>query len=155
MREIKFRVWDKKEKQWLKYKKIHIGWQIPIDKDPIKIDGYFFVSKDGEVCSDLEYCIQNKNFELMQYTGLKDKNDKEIYEGDIVVGKDGHYRPFKGAVEFKSEWGRMVVIDEDLTLTFGIAKKCEILGNLYENPELLDLCPSEGEETKLGEGNAQ
>lgn len=71
---------------------------------------------------------------LMQYTGLKDKNGKEIYEGDIVRST------FNGIG--KIEWDernatyRSVGKTADMTLSV-VTRESEIIGNIYENPELL------------------
>lgn len=62
---------------------------------------------------------------LMQFTGLLDKNGKEIYEGDILRGLGKvYFHQGKFCVEYGEEWG-------------WISKNAEIIGNIYENPELL------------------
>lgn len=85
---------------------------------------------------------------LMQYTGLKDKNSKEIYEGDILnlqhrtvgCGKNTKYKNFNCLVEYykagfivswPKDYGAYRFRDGD------IFSKSEIIGNIYENPELL------------------
>lgn len=88
--------------------------------------------------------------ELMQYTGLKDKNDKEIYEGDIVSFEDsdgGYEYPDlvvnTGIVEY-GELGfyftnRIAVDMADFYIKDGRCDEVEVIGNIYENPELLEV----------------
>lgn len=123
MREIKFRIWDVENKKMLKVKELDFeatfyGGRIAIR--PKKCNDYF----------DTEDVI------LMQYTGLKDKNGKEIYEGDIIEYCDDTYK-----VEFKEDRGGYFPFAqgdgcgccECEVVTF--SNNCEILGNIYDNPE--------------------
>ena len=84
--------------------------------------------------------------ELMQSTGLFDKNNKEIFEGDIIAnGPDvmcmkrhntlGFYVEKKGKVEFIADCAVLEEFEEDAK---EIADSLEIIGNIYENPELLE-----------------
>lgn len=84
-----------------------------------------------------------------QYTGLKDKNGTEIYERDIIrkemCAPDdmayGFYGDI-GTVEYHINGMRYVIRkDDDGTLVFWDMSSCEIIGNIYENLELLDVEP--------------
>jgi len=78
---------------------------------------------------------------LMQYTGLKDKNGKEIYEGDILKSKDCGFRPkaTKNLVEWDEELSAFMPFAYDLSddgSNWIDRESMEIIGNIYENPEL-------------------
>ena len=85
--------------------------------------------------------IVNNDLHLMQSTGLKDKNGKEIFEGDIL-----DYKGRKALVRWHGSYASFIYrfVDEPhkrntewkpLYLAY---MKCEIIGNIYENPELLE-----------------
>ena len=74
-----------------------------------------------------------------QSTGLKDKNGKEIFEKDILGTKDGL---LNGVVEYRADLGMFVnslIRYNNFERLCNVADNREILGNIYENPELLEL----------------
>jgi hypothetical protein len=104
-REIKFRVWDKQNKLWV------AGWGI----------GQSGVQSD----------VGSKVF--MQYTGLTDKNGKEIYEGDIVQ--------FEALLDGEKKGKARVFFQDGSFIANGLMNNqipLEVIGNIYENPELLN-----------------
>lgn len=128
MREIKFRAWDKLNK-----KIVTSGLSINLDTTDRVIPISF---SQG----DLSYCRDNDvssvpnvhtDIELMQWTGLKDKNGVEIYEGDIVKWSNKTYKVvwYEKIAGFVMEYNGIERPD--------IEFECEIIGNIYENPELL------------------
>ncbi|WP_338967403.1 YopX family protein [Fusobacterium nucleatum] len=126
MREIKFRAWLKEKKEMI---------------DNARPD--FFCKHLHYLCDNSSggqdvLGVSTEDIELMQYTGLKDKNNKEIYEGDIL--SDGNNdKPYKVIFEngsFRAEFeGDFEEYSFDLIDV--VAQGCEIVGNIYENPELL------------------
>lgn len=114
MREIKFRVWDKEYKEMKRVDEI----QFSATPEP-----YVVMSPKWE---NKEWYKPFSEVILMQYTGLKDKNGKEIYEGDILK-----YQQFKIPVEL-NDYKLMVMIRDEY------AKFGEVIGNIYENKELLN-----------------
>ena len=83
--------------------------------------------------------IVNNDIHLMQSTGLLDKNGKEIFEGDILGIKDGL---LNGVVEYRSDlgmWTNSLIRYNNFERLFTVANSREIIGNIYENPELLEV----------------
>ena len=123
MREIKFRAWHKEKKI--------IGEVLGID---ILHKEIFFSNEDVDCYEHVDF----KNIELMQYTGLKDKNGKEIYEGDILFESFGekYYKVVFENGSFRAEFeGDFEEYSFDLIDV--VAQGYEVLGNIYQNPELL------------------
>ncbi len=120
MRKIKFRVWDRKVKFMISWNKL--------------LEAY-----------DLHSLLKSKykRFELMQFTGLKDKNGKEIYEGDILS-----YGNKRDGIIIQIVWndlsdnGFKVIKQKDNNVFHDIRiyrfdEIADIIGNIYENPDLM------------------
>ena len=79
------------------------------------------------------------DIKLMQSTGLVDKNGKEIFEGDVLGTKDGL---LNGVVEYRSDLGMFVnslIRYNNFEGLCNVASDREIIGNVYENPDLLEV----------------
>ena len=129
MRKIKFRVWDK----CLKY--MHICGENGHDDcfydENNNFHYYNLQNGDGSG--------EKGNYILMQYTGLKDKNGKEIYEADIVR-IDCPTMKMTGEIKYSEMSAMFYLYDEieDIEETLWYQEKeYEVLGNIYDNPELL------------------
>ena len=124
MRDIKFRVWDTENKEMLGVQELDFedtfyGGRLSIRTD--KYNDYF----------DIEDMI------LMQYTGLKDKNGKEIYEGDIV--KSYYYIPNQDGTEGERYTIKLIAFNETLCkYNIDMFENIEVIGNVWDNPELLE-----------------
>jgi len=122
MREIKFRAWDKRMKEM--FNNVFLAGCRIYKNKPL-----MWIEHDNGF---------NKLFqgELMQFTGLKDKNGKEIYEGDIVKYMVG---PWEQICEVYFSDGMFKVKTDTLAWECGNDPvTIEVIGNIYENPELLN-----------------
>ena len=133
----KFRAWDKQLKRWTNYE--------------ITDDLQRFYGKD----KDCWYCdIYNHRFILLQATGLTDINDNEIFEGDILLSTASenqedwkkwqvHYADGRFLIDYKQipkdkrkrKNLKLEDLCEDNIWFYGL----EVIGNIYENPELMEV----------------
>jgi uncharacterized phage protein (TIGR01671 family) len=122
MREIKFRAWDTNFNRMWKWVKTRLSLTV----------------NNKLLYSDIGDFINVKNLILMQYVGLKDRNGKEIYEGDIVeyldVACDGGGDDEKHKIVIKN---LETAFWFDMSFKYVGKKECEVIGNIYENPNLL------------------
>lgn len=135
MRPIKFRAWDKKEKKWL------LGYEYP------NLGGFSMFGETmmmGEYAGLLSSYFPDRieDIVLMQFTGLHDKNGKPVYEGDIVKGTFangiGSFQEMIGDIFYNQQRAEFAVqAASHPDNQWSIPQNCEIIGNVYENPELL------------------
>ena len=115
MREIKFRAWDIKSERML----------------PVNSPGGSITTDRITLSYNLE--LLHDGFEVMQCTGLKDRKGKDTFEGDIVRWSD-YYKP--GVIEWDEGSAGFVVKNEQMAIVN--IENTEIIGNKFENPELLE-----------------
>ena len=126
----RYRAWIKEDKEMVDVEEIH-----------------FFNGKFDFIGDAITWMCKSDDCVLMQSTGLKDKNGKEIFEGDVVtdgqtVGDIKHHQTYgfymiddKGIERFFSDGNCIEDFEEDAETISAIL---EIIGNIYENPELLE-----------------
>jgi uncharacterized phage protein (TIGR01671 family) len=136
MRELKFRVWIEDEKIMI----------YPNERN-------YYIRNNGELFKIVK--LSNKKGEnflsietksiLMQYIGFKDKNEKEIYEGDIIKWRGYIAKNIKGKCT-QIRPMRIFVVESEITCLFKLQNlikssndyQVERIGNKYENPELME-----------------
>ena len=131
--DIKFRAWLKEEKKMVNVETIDFT-----DKS------MQYLEKNEIIDAYLLRRMIFDDVELMQYTGQKDKNSKEIYEGDILKynfpydGRLKHVSPVK-FLETEASFGLKDIYGNEIQLYRITANNYfEVIGNIYENPELLE-----------------
>lgn len=113
-RPIKTKAWDYEKKKWVEHYSINP-------------EGFAYTDESEE---------PNFNINLLQFTGLKDKHGKEIYEGDIIefeYHNGGGFSRVKEPVTFYN--GQFSVWQESIN---NYNENCEIIGNIFENPKILN-----------------
>lgn len=139
---IKFRAWDKKKKRWA------------TDYDTV------YITEDGSpnIYNTNSYTafMQGADFEILLFTGYKDRNEKEIYEGDIISSPNGQIKRaliyFSQATFWYKEWDEMYEEwhhsemgwceqygSKEIGILHWSANRIalEVIGNVYEHPELM------------------
>lgn len=121
-RPIKFRAWDAGLK-------VMLSWGIKADGEP-RFNGWL---SDRIVSRAMMY--EPDGLELMQFTGLLDKNGKEIYEGDTVRCLSGQI----AEVKYDPDFAEFTLICGSMTISFNrrVCANQEVIGNIYDNPELM------------------
>lgn len=123
MREIKFRAWDKGSKRMFPVEQWAKGSWVAI---PVQT-----AEEEWELNQ-----LRLEDIELMQYTGIGDKTDREIYEGDIILHDSGRI----GQVIYNHYHTQFMQEDKNLQCENlgGWDDEMIIIGNIYENPKLIE-----------------
>lgn len=141
MRMIDFRAWDKKESEILDVMDIDFsGKKVGVCNVPKRL------FKDGRLHTIHSIERDWSEVELMQSTGLKDKNDTEIFEGDIVrwtrLSMSFDLETYETCTDDLEvvwcDYNAGFLAQDGTPLYYEDSEQYEVIGNIYENPELLE-----------------
>ena len=137
MERLKFKIWDKKNKRFLIkcIDNIGINDKQCIDTNEFKNNVFSYLDwENGSIR------LNSKKYVVLQYIGLKDKNCKEIYEGDIIKDMDNLY--YKVIYIKESACFVFSPIRKDTKIKFSFSfrksnnREMEVVGNIFENKNL-------------------
>ena len=137
LKNLRFRAWDKEEKEWLSIRTIGFNddgslWYLQAwDETEKDIDPPYFDEDLGV------------KWELLQSTGLKDKNDVEIFEGDIIE-EPYSSSPFRNSTlrsieMYQGAWVARDIKEPvlgEISVSLSILRGSKVIGNIYENEDL-------------------
>lgn len=141
MREIKFKAWDKRSKRW--WYNVQNAYDLQNNHqtpDPSIHDDY---SSELLLCCSFGEVLSRKDeFEVVQFTGLHDKNGVEIYEGDIISYYNRYSdKTYVHFVAYDELWASFGLYEKDnkwcKESDWQKIQEVEVLGNIYEHPHLI------------------
>lgn len=128
MREIKFRIWDEEEHKM---------------ERALAVDWFFKTAITSANPATNSHprgvSFRDKDEILMQYTGLQDRNGREIYEGDIIefVSRLDDSKRIGAVRYWAGDAAFLIECEREIFFLFHDALSREVIGNIYENPEIL------------------
>lgn len=156
MRDYKFRAWDIKQSKMVYDHDLYI-MPDSHDRELNKVTGFCIVTNHGILFwiheTQLPHAtnehfdhavIYNKDIILLEFTGLKDKNGKEIYEGDVISYQHPDLKEEHRGFIACEEWLEFYVEQigewecDDLVRDFYRIEKFEVIGNIHENSDLME-----------------
>ncbi|WP_430534439.1 YopX family protein [Listeria rocourtiae] len=127
MRPIEFRIYCEQNKEMMHVDSLNFDEEGKV----------WFATAGGDV---VPYFENHKDWHLMQYTGLKDKNKQKYCQDDIVRYKGKHYRLIKGTYKFELLGFKEPLQDDPYDFfSEGAFMQGEIVGNIHENKDFLEV----------------